>query len=164
MSFFKILGVKILALALAFSLAPSTMPAGFSVPGIGVSQAEAGSRWDRGGRYYGGGRHYRGDRYYGHRRGYRGGHRRGGDAAAAAVIGGIVGLGIGAAIASQPRYVEPRYVQPRPVYRTRPVVQSYGAPRPWSGEWYRYCAARYRSFDAGSGTFQPYHGPRQLCR
>lgn len=37
-------------------------------------------------------------------------------------------------------------------------------PPPFSGEWYRYCEARYRSFDRDSGTFQPSTGPRRLCR
>ena len=74
-------------------------------------------------------------------------------------IGGIVGLGVGAAIASanQPRYIEPaprRYVQPQYSY----------APQPWTREWYQYCSQRYRSFDPGSGTFQPYNGPRRMCR
>ncbi|MEN3792071.1 BA14K family protein [Fulvimarina sp. MAC3] len=158
MSLFKSLSFRIMALALAFSLAPATMPAGMSLPGIGVTAAKADPyyRVYRGDRGYRGGRHYRGHRGYGHRRHYR----DRGNAAAAAVIGGIVGLGVGAAIASQ----QPRYYQPRPVYRTRPVSRGYGAPRPWTGEWYRYCAARYRSFDARSGTFQPYHGPRQICR
>ncbi|HDO52517.1 MAG TPA: BA14K family protein, partial [Rhizobiales bacterium] len=29
---------------------------------------------------------------------------------------------------------------------------------------YNYCSQRYRSFDPRSGTFQPYNGPRRLCR
>ncbi|MBB3998472.1 BA14K family protein [Aureimonas pseudogalii] len=37
-------------------------------------------------------------------------------------------------------------------------------PPPFSAEWYRDCAARYRSFDRDSGTFQPDRGPRRLCR
>jgi BA14K-like protein. len=28
---------------------------------------------------------------------------------------------------------------------------------------YQWCAARYRSFDSYSNTFQPYNGPRQTC-
>ncbi|RFC66039.1 BA14K family protein [Fulvimarina endophytica] len=168
MSFFKSLSIKALALTLAFSLAPATLPAGVSVPGIGVTSAKADPYYRGGRHYYGGRRYYDGRGYRGERRYYRGHRRDRGNAAAAAVIGGIVGLGLGAAIASQPRYVEPRYVQPRPVYRVRPAARTYGAYgggiQPWTGEWYRYCAARYRSFDARSGTFQPYHGPRQLCR
>jgi len=52
---------------------------------------------------------------------------------------------IGGAIASQPRYVEPA---------------PGGGINPRHYEW---CAARYRSFDAYSNTFQPYNGPRQTC-
>ena len=168
MLFPKSLAFKSLALALALSFAPATTSLPLS-PLVGVSSAKADPGWSkrqfyRGGRhyrghrgYYRGGRGYYGDRrYYGGRRHWRG-HRHHGDAGAAAIIGGIVGLGIGAAIASQPRYYEPA---PR-YYRAAPV---YGSPRPWTREWYRYCSARYRSFDPGSGTFQPYHGPRQLCR
>ncbi|MEE2952789.1 MAG: BA14K family protein [Pseudomonadota bacterium] len=162
MSIFKSLTVKTLAVARALSLAPATMPAGMQLPGVGISQAKADPYW-RGGRHY---RHggYRGHRGYRGYRGYR--HHRRNDAAAAAIIGGIVGLGVGAAIASQPRYN--RY-EPRPLYRVRParqhyVAPAYGAPPRGSGAWYRYCAAKYRSFDARSGTYQPYHGPRRVCR
>lgn len=28
---------------------------------------------------------------------------------------------------------------------------------------YRWCEARYRSYDPYSNTFQPYHGPRRQC-
>ncbi|MEC9368342.1 MAG: BA14K family protein [Pseudomonadota bacterium] len=101
------------------------------------------------------------------------GHRGGGAAiagiAAAAIIGGI--------IASQHRrsYYEPGYYAPppppppyayapAPAYRYAPAATySYG-PQPWTPEWYDYCSRKYRSFDPRSGTFQPYHGPRQLCR
>ncbi len=44
------------------------------------------------------------------------------------------------------------------------VVRRSGRPAPFTGPWYRYCSQRYRSFDPRSGTFQPYHGPRQFCR
>ena len=66
-------------------------------------------------------------------RGYRG-HRGGGDAATGAIIGGIVGLGLGAAIASSNRdryydrgYYDDGYYRapPRVVYRQR-----YYAPPP----------------------------------
>ncbi len=30
--------------------------------------------------------------------------------------------------------------------------------------WYSYCRSKYRSFDPHSGTYQPYKGPRRLCR
>lgn len=91
-------------------------------------------------------------------------------------------------------YYEPEvvYVEPRPVYRERVrvierrhvyegPVQYHGgyqapyqtqyqdvyneyAPEAWSPDWYAYCASKYRSFDADSGTFQPHNGPRQVCR
>jgi len=159
-------GAKVLAGALAFALLPAAIPS--QAPIIGVSSAHADPFYrGYGGGYYGGGRgYYRGGRgyyggpraYYGGPRGYypRGryyGHRR--SSAGPAIAGAIVGLGVGAAIASaaQPRYYgAPRYAAP-----------AYGV-RPWTRDWYAYCANRYRSFDARSGTFQPYNGPRQLCR
>lgn len=54
------------------------------------------------------------------------------------------------------------YAPPRGYYAP-PVAYSHGPP-PWSPDWYAYCSQRYRSFDPHSGTFQPYHGPRRLCR
>jgi len=50
------------------------------------------------------------------------------------------------------------YVEPAP------VIVYDDRPYPWTPEWYDYCASRYRSFDPASGTFQPYHGRRRLCR
>ena len=52
-------------------------------------------------------------------------HRGGGNAAGAAVIGGLVGLGVGAAIASGGRY---GYYAPPPVYYGAPGY--YAAPAP----------------------------------
>lgn len=157
----RMLGGKVLAVAIALTMLPAALPA--NVPLVGGSAAKADPYWGGYGRhhyrgggyyrggpgYYGGPRYYGGQRYYGGPRYYRR-HNNGG----AAVAGAILGLGVGAAIASanQPRYVAPRYAAP-----------SYGL-RPWTREWYRYCANRYRSFDARSGTFQPYNGPRQMCR
>ncbi len=102
-----------------------------------------------------------------------------------ALVGGAIGLATGLIIGNslnQPRYAPPpRYrgpvyhphrayrpapvyrAAPAPVYRPAPPVYSY-APRPWTPEWYDYCHAKYRSFDPASGTFQPYNGPRRLCR
>lgn len=168
MKLFKPFAVKSLALVLALSVAPAAVPT--NTPLLGISQAQAGHY---AGAPYGGGpfgttRYYRGDRYYGHRRDfrrhrgfrhYRGYRRhRGIGSGGAAILGGIIGFGLGAAIASQPRYYAPA---PR-YYRTAP--RYYGRYRPFTRAWYRYCAAKYRSFDPRSGTFQPYHGPRRLCR
>ncbi len=134
MRILKAFGAKSLAVALALSMAPVAVPAG--TPLLGASKAKAQDF------FVGGPRHWRGDR--GHWRGDRGRwrdwdrpryrHRDRGDAAAAAIVGGIVGLGIGAALAS-PRYYEPapRYYEPAPryyerrVYRPKPVYRA--APR-----------------------------------
>ena len=92
------------------------------------------------------------------------GRRHYGAAAAAAIIG----LGIGAALASRPHYYDYgyapyAYAPPPRRYQRPPPVYSY-RPAPWTPDWYAYCASKYRSFDRYSGTFQPYHGPRRLCR
>ena len=64
--------------------------------------------------------------------------------------------------------VEDVVVEPAPVIvQTAPArryVARYGRPAPYTRGWYAYCARKYRSFDPASGTFQPYHGPRKLCR
>lgn len=82
--------------------------------------------------------------YYG--RGYHGYHgynRGGGDVAAGALLGGILGLGVGAAIASSDRnrYYDRGYyydAPPRVVYRER-----YYAPPPPVVYRERYYAPRY---------------------
>ncbi len=83
-------------------------------------------------------------RWGGYGRGYGGGwggyhHRGGGNVAGAAVLGGILGLGVGAAIASsnRPRYYDRGYYDAPPppprVYYEAPVA-TYYAPRCWN-EW-----------------------------
>ncbi|WP_075996273.1 BA14K family protein [Salaquimonas pukyongi] len=104
-------------------------------------------------------------------------HRRHdhGDALAA----GIVGLAVGAIIADQVHrsrrseviYVQPqpRYVAPQPVYRApAPRVITYedtvrATYEPWSPEWYRWCNAKYRSFNPSKGTFRGYDGYDHFC-
>jgi hypothetical protein len=40
-----------------------------------------------------------------------------------------------------------------------------GLYEPWTPEWFAYCKQKYRSFDEVDGTFQPKGGgPRKLCR
>ena len=85
-----------------------------------------------------------------------------GDAVFAGVAGFAVGTLFGNAMA-QPRYYPGTvYVAPPPpvVYQPTPV---YYAPAPWSPEWYAYCARKYGSFDAQSGTFLGYDGYRHTC-
>jgi hypothetical protein len=104
---------------------------------------------------------------------------RHGDAVVAGAAGFALGTLFGTAVA-QPRYVAPApvyvrpapvYIEPEPVYiappppllyEPAPVV--YYAPEPWTGEWYAYCADRYQSFDARSGTFIGRDGRAHLCR
>lgn len=114
-------------------------------------------------RYY---RHY--DRHYDR-----------GDAAALGLFGLAAGVVAGAAIAgaSQPRYYEPGYVEPDYVqpgypvqygppadlaYPPAPVARTYGVT-PWSPEWYRYCADRYRSFNPRNGTYIGYDNQAHFC-
>lgn len=156
MRILKFLGARVLAVAIALSVVPAAVPQG--TPLVGISKAEAqpryyggrrggyygGSRYNRGrgyyrGRDYYGGRRYSRDRYYGRR--YRD------RSAGAAVAAGIIGLGVGAAIASQPRYYAP-------------APRYYG--RGLSGR-DRSCLARFRSYDVYSKTYQPYSGPRRIC-
>ena len=160
MRIFRMAGTRLLAIALAFSVLPAAVPS--NLPIVGHSEAQARERHFDGGRrfyrhhgdygrsgYYGGRGYYNRDGYYGPNRYYRGRRGKGG----AIVAGTLLGLGVGAALASEPRY-----------YRSGP---RYSASRGYafrSRDWYEYCSSRYRSFDPRSGTFQPYHGPRQLCR
>ncbi|MGE0211094.1 MAG: BA14K family protein [Parvibaculaceae bacterium] len=37
-------------------------------------------------------------------------------------------------------------------------------PEPWTAAWYSYCADRYRSFNARTGTFTSYTGEAVFCR
>jgi hypothetical protein len=79
-----------------------------------------------------------------------------------AVAGGIIGGIIGGAIvnSTRPRQPDVVYVQPQPrtIYvQPQPVYQGF------SQNHYNWCYNKYRSYDAGSNTFQPYSGPRQPC-
>ncbi len=80
-------------------------------------------------------------RYYRHHRDYRGYN------AGAAVAAGIIGLGVGAAIASQPRY----YYDDGPVYDRDPDYDAY-------------CFSKYRSYDPRTGTYLGYDGYRHPCQ
>ncbi|WP_353641691.1 BA14K family protein [Mesorhizobium sp. WSM2239] len=65
-----------------------------------------------------------------------------------------------------PSYPDPLRGYPVPIYDVNhrvsaPVVRTY---RVVSGAHVEWCTARYRSYDAPTDTYQPYHGPRRLCR
>ena len=70
---------------------------------------------------------------------------------AAGIVGGLI---VGGLIANAARR-GPVYAAPAPVYRA--PRYSYG---PRHHDW---CYARYRSYRASDGTYQPYHGPRRRC-
>ena len=98
------------------------------------------------------------------------------------LVAGILGLAAGA-VAAGIVAQSSRSDSPEPVYRNPPhfprpspdrdfmVTPVYKAPHPavprsyepWSNEWYRYCAGRYRSFDPDSGTFVGRDGVRRFC-
>ncbi|RST86640.1 BA14K family protein [Aquibium carbonis] len=85
-------------------------------------------------------RHRRYHRHHHHRPHARYHHRRN---HAGPIVGGLVaGAVIGGIIATQP------------AYRYRSVPSAHIA----------WCHSRYRSYDSRSNTFQPYNGPRRICR
>lgn len=91
---------------------------------------------------------YRGDHY-------RGDHYRGRDNTGAAVVAGIAGLAIGAAIASNDR----RYDYDRRYYRERGYY-------PTDGYYYRDYQRRYRGWDRCTvrRVYDPYIGRRVAVR
>jgi len=93
----------------------------------------------------------------GHRHHHR--HHNHGDAAVAGIIGFGVGTLFGSAL-SAPRYYAP---PPRAYYRPAPVIVHQGLV-PWTGEWYAYCDAKYRSFNPRTGYFLGYDGEYHFCR
>lgn len=72
-----------------------------------------------------------------------------------------------------PDYVEPDYYppQPRAHITRRPVRQPHVIQydeyadnvEPWSRDWYRYCANRYRSFNPDTGTYRGHDGRDHFC-
>ncbi len=116
-----------------------------------------------------------GERHWRRHHGYH--DSRGNDLA----VAGILGLAAGAlavGLASRPAYSEPAYREPvyrEPAYvpRREPVrryAAGYDDPRygyssiePWTEDWYDYCADRYRSFKARTGTYTGYDGQQHFC-
>ena len=89
-------------------------------------------------------------------------HHDGGDEAAAAIVGGIIGLGIGAAIASSDNdgYYDNRYYYDRDYYD-----RDYYAPPPRYS--YRYRQRYYRPRCYMQNRWDPYYGRRvrvRICR
>ena len=86
-----------------------------------------------------------------------------GDAVLAGVAGFAVGTLFGNATARPRYYGGPVYYTAPPPPVVYQPVQVYYAPAPWTPEWYVYCARKYGSFDAASGTFLGYDGFRHMC-
>jgi len=98
------------------------------------------------------------------------------------IAAGIVGVAVGAIIAgsaakqrNQPNYSSSYdarrvplnnynggYVAPRgtDVVRYNAPTVSY---EPWTADWYRWCDARYRSFNPDRGTYRGYDGQDHFC-
>ena len=73
----------------------------------------------------------------------------------------VIGLGAGAIIGGAIANSH----NPRVIYRqpSAPRVISGGDYEPWSRSWYRYCANKYRSFNASTGTYRGYDGRDHFC-
>lgn len=95
-------------------------------------------RWEQR-RGYSGRYEYRDGRYHERR-------RDNDNAAGAAIVGGIIGFALGAAIAGS--------------QNDRSYYDQHRNDRSWQ----QRCRARYRSFDAASGTYLHNDGNRRYCR
>jgi len=103
--------------------------------------------------------------------------------AGAAVAAGIIGLVAGAILlgaTSRPSYAGPppgpAYYPPAPYppvpyepepYQPAPYpgyVSGHPGFQPWSPAWYDYCASKYRSFNARTGTYTTYRGEQKFCQ
>ncbi len=114
-------------------------------------------------RHYYRDRHWRGPVVHHHHRGYNNG-----DLAVAGIAGLAAGALIGGALAAPPAppvvYAPPPVVYaPQPGYVSAGVPSAGGYPA-FSAGWYSYCEAKYRSFDARSGTYMGYDGYRHYCQ
>ncbi|QKV20471.1 BA14K family protein [Oricola thermophila] len=93
-------------------------------------------------------------------------HLDGGEAAAAAILG-LAGVAIIAgALSSANRPVREYRTAPNayPPAPSGPRVITYESRlQPWSPEWYRWCDARYRSFNPQTGTYRGYDGLDHFC-
>lgn len=161
--FFKTIGITLLTAATALGPMTSAAQAGGD---SGAWQREWNQSTYYGKRFYGKDykHHYRG-KYKPHR-GYRH-HRDNSDA----VLLGIIGLGVGAAIGgaianshNSPRVIHRPAPRVRDYYPDQPrAVRSGGSFEPWTQSWLRYCTNKYRSFNASTGTYRGYDGRDHFC-
>ena len=136
-------------------------------------------------------RHYHGNNWDGPKRHYKKHRRHRGPVVIErynnddALLLGVLGLAAGAIItgallsdpANQPAYdqrPEPGYAPPaRDYYPPAPTDTYYpeapsgpyagGDIEPWTDEWFRFCANKYRSFNAATGTYRGYDGYNHFC-
>jgi len=105
-------------------------------------------------------------RHHGPKKHYRRHDRVENDAAAAAILG-LAGVAIiaGALSNANPPVRHYRVApNPYPPARSGPNVITYESRlEPWSPGWYRWCDARYRSFNPQTGTFRGYDGLDHFC-
>ena len=47
--------------------------------------------------------------------------------------------------------------------RLAPLID-YGTPKPYSAQWYAYCAEKFQSFEPGTGRYTTYSGESRVCR
>lgn len=83
-----------------------------------------------------------------------------------ALLGGAFGFAVGTIFGNATARPRTYYYEPAPVYVAPPPpppVVVYRTPEPWTPDWYAYCAKRFASFDARSGTYLGYDGYRHMC-
>lgn len=91
------------------------------------------------------------------------GNNLGSSAAIGAGAGGVTGLAVGSA--EWQGIYNQAFADCRGSGATQNVSSQQGLYQPWTPEWFEYCENRYVSFTPSDGTFQPKGGgPRKLCR
>ena len=88
--------------------------------------------------------------------GWHGGYGR--PSSSGGFLGGVIGGVVGGAIIDIFR--PPVVVYQPPVV----VVQPRQGPVAWTPDWFDYCQATYKSFDARSGYYRGYDGQDHFCR
>jgi hypothetical protein len=108
--------------------------------------------------------------------GYGGGHWRGrgpgwgprygpygpGPDLGSAVVGGIIGGGIVSWL-NRPEPPPPPPPPPEPEPAPPPQGASAVVLDPFTGPWYEWCAGKYKSFDAKTGTWTDNDGQKHFC-
>lgn len=83
---------------------------------------------------------------------------------AAFAVGAITGLAVGAMATHASAHRHNGHYHSRYDGHSHGHSHGYARPAPWTGAWYDYCSARYRSFNPHTGYFVTYSGHRRFCR